>query len=246
MRYSYVIVLAAIAVACDRPRDTGPVVQPDSPTVGYRDDSASAAARPLTADAADADTVAAPTPPAQPVAPAPPTGGDADVAQVQPTPAGGDGDLPQGVQSTGNPVPVQQNSLTILSTMGPKPTELSHPENEPPAADARAELSARVVNDAGVLRYELTATAPKPWVVKSTTPFNLTLRPSNGVRLRSNVFNRTNFVNPDAPVKQINAELEAAPGSYTIDANVELYVCSADLCKRVNDTVHTAFTIPRS
>ncbi len=242
MRYSFAIVLSVFAVACDRPRDTEPAVQPDSPTVGYRDGGASAAGRPLTAEAADADTVAAPVPPSpdQPTAAA---GGDGDTARQQAQPSGGDGEL---AQPTGTPAAVPQSNLVVLSTVGPRATELSHPENDPPAAEPRAELDARVVLDAGMMRYELTASAPKPWVVKSTTPFNLTLRPSNGVRLRDTIFDRTDFVNPEAPVKQINAELEAAPGTYTIDATVELYVCSADLCKRVNDKVRTAFTIPKS
>ncbi len=114
------------------------------------------------------------------------------------------------------------------------------------SGEPRAELAARVVHDSGGWVYQLDATAPPPWVVKSQTPFNLTLRPSAGVSLRRNAYDRRDFVDPDAAVKRIQAELEAGPGEHAIDAEVELYVCSAELCKRVNETLRTAFTIPKS
>jgi hypothetical protein len=141
---------------------------------------------------------------------------------------------------------VQPNILVLSGLRGPRPTEVSHPEDAPPAAEPRADLNARVVLDAGVLRYELYASAPKPWVVKNETPFNLTLRPSSGVRLRKAIYDRRDFADPLSPVKQINAELEAGPGEHTIEATAELYVCSAELCKRVNEKMRTAFTIPKS
>ena len=234
MRYvGTVVVCSAIAVACDRPRDAGPVVQPETPAIGDGD-TGTTSARPIATAEADTDIVVRPATPLPPPAPAPPTdvAAGADAAAQPATPV----------------APTVPGNVLVPPgyAVGPKPTELSHPEDAPPSAEPRADLSARVVLDAGQMRYELYATAPKPWVVKSETPFNLTLRPSNGVRLRKQVYDRRDFADPRAEVKQINAELEAGPGEHTIEAAAELYVCSAELCKRINQKLRTAFTIPKS
>lgn len=240
------MLMSVLAVACNGERDHGPALQPDAPTVGYRDDAASAVARPQPStsavDAGDPAPIApvpAPAPvPAQPDAPPAPTG----TVAVEPAPTMNPPPAGQGLVVPRGP----PNLVLLSSAAGPRPTELSHPEGAPNAAEPRADLKARVVLDAGVMRYELYATAPAPWVVKSTTPFNLTLRPSNGVRLNKTIFTRNDFANPDLAVKQINAEIDASPGEHAIDATAELYVCSADLCKRVNEKMHTEFTIPRT
>ncbi len=233
MRYVGTIALsAAVIVACERPKDEGPVVQPESPQAERVD--ATAAERPGEPAKADSDVPVPAAIPTPPEAPPPP-----NQAAANPTAAG----------SVAPPVavpPPQPNVLVISGVVGPRPTELSHPEDAPPAAEPRADLNARVVLDAGQVRYELYATAPKPWVVKSETPFNLTLRPSSGVRLRKQIYDRRDFADPRAEVKQINAEIDAAPGEHTIEATAELYVCSAELCKRVNEKMRTAFTIPKS
>jgi hypothetical protein len=113
-------------------------------------------------------------------------------------------------------------------------------------AEPRADIKADVVMKGDERQFVLVASAPPPFVLKSTTPFSVALSGDAGVQFAKSTLGREDYVDKDTPDKTVATKVTAPPGEHTIDADAELYVCSAELCKQVTQHLTARFSVPKS
>lgn len=110
-------------------------------------------------------------------------------------------------------------------------------------AAAELTVTGAVENVDGKLTFGLTAAVKEPWLIKDTTPFAVVLHPADGVTPTKVKLGKEDFVDATSPAKTVKTTLEATPGDHAIKAEVDMYVCSAELCQREQRTVTTTFSV---
>ena len=130
-------------------------------------------------------------------------------------------------------------SITASPNHPPLPGET----NEEPRADVKADVEMRGSDHV----FVLVASAPPPFVIKNTTPFSVALRSDPEVKFAKATLSRGDFVDAEAPDKTVTTKVTAPPGEHTIEADAVLYVCSAELCKQVQQHLTARFTaVPKT
>ncbi|MBC7794973.1 MAG: hypothetical protein H7Z43_14805 [Clostridia bacterium] len=107
--------------------------------------------------------------------------------------------------------------------------------------DSQLTIDAQVLTEGTKYIYQLTTSVKEPWVIKDTTPFAVTLLPSDGVTPTKKKFGKDDFVDKKAAVKVVRTALKATPGEHTVQADVDMFVCSEELCERKQLRIDTRF-----
>jgi len=140
----------------------------------------------------------------------------------------------------------REPARTMDTTSGPSiaasPKDPPHPGET--TEEPRADIKADVVMKGDERQFVLVASAPPPFVLKNTTPFSVALRSDPSVEFAKATLGREDYVDQETPDKTVATKVKAPPGEHTIDADAQLYVCSAELCKQVQQHLTARFTVP--
>jgi hypothetical protein len=101
----------------------------------------------------------------------------------------------------------------------------------PPKKDARA-------------AWQVTIAPKAPWVLKTTTPLTVTLKPSPTVKPEKATLKAEDIVDGTTEAKTVRTGFVAtATGDASLDADLSFFLCTDQICQRFKDSVKVGFKV---
>ena len=92
--------------------------------------------------------------------------------------------------------------------------------------------------------WHITITPEGEWVLKTETPFKVTVTASENLQLSKNKFSAKDFKDPKAKAKQIETAVTVqGPGDAFVQADLVFFLCNPQICERHTETIRSAFVV---
>ena len=96
----------------------------------------------------------------------------------------------------------------------------------------------------GPATWALTITPKAPYVLKTSTPLTVSLKPTATVRLDKATLKGADIVDGNSAAKTVRTGFSAnAAGDAGISADVTFFLCTDAICQRFKDAVQTRFKV---
>jgi hypothetical protein len=77
-----------------------------------------------------------------------------------------------------------------------------------------------------------------PWLMKSDTPFQLTLKPSAGLQLEKTKLTAKDYVDAKSSAKAVKVPVTATvAGEQTLEGTLSFFLCTEVVCKRMTEAL---------
>jgi hypothetical protein len=106
--------------------------------------------------------------------------------------------------------------------------------------DYHIDVGPKAVTTGAAAACEVTITPQAPWALKIETPFSARLEADAGLTVSKTQLDKADFVDPKAAAKTVRTSCTAsAAGEHTLRAQLNFFLCSHEICKRMQEQVST-------